>query len=144
MQRAVNQSERRVFGRRTSAIHALVRIPGRPAEPCIVRNFSDGGALLEFTVEIELPPRFRLIVDAKGVDTLCEPRHKDGLLIGARFLEAGAGEAFFDEAAAGVAPLDDADFATATTPTSPMPIRTRPTIIIPGHEQRRTMLGHGG
>lgn len=86
MPRVMQPSDKRVFGRRESCIHAVVRIPGRGPEPCVVRNFSDGGALIEFAIEIDPPFRFRLVIEAKGVDALCEVRHKRGKAIGIRFV----------------------------------------------------------
>ena len=44
--------ERRAFGRRATHEHAIVRIPGRPALRCVIRNISDGGALLDFGDEV--------------------------------------------------------------------------------------------
>ncbi|MBS0244195.1 MAG: PilZ domain-containing protein, partial [Proteobacteria bacterium] len=81
------QSDRRAFGRRQSFIHALARIPGRAAEGCIVKNFSDGGALIEFPVEFVQPPqKVRLCIDALGIDAECEVRRHEGKLLGVRFL----------------------------------------------------------
>jgi len=98
MNRSNSQSDRRGFGRRESQIHAFVRVSGRTAEPCIVRNYSDQGALLAFSGPVLLPEKFRLCVEAKGIDVHCEVRRRDGSELGVRFLDEGeAGLRFDDE-----------------------------------------------
>lgn len=77
--------ERRAFGRRETLIHAIVRIAGRPPEPCIVRNVSAHGALLELPSGLELPEQFRLVIEARGVDVQCQPRRRNGNQIGVEF-----------------------------------------------------------
>jgi hypothetical protein len=90
MQRANMPSDRRAFGRRESRIHAFAKISGRGAEPCVVRNVSDSGALLAFASSFEPPARFRLTVEAKGIDVLCEVRRRDGNEYGVAFVEGDA------------------------------------------------------
>ncbi len=98
MPRANTHSDRRAFGRRESRIHAFAKVPGRSAEPCIVRNFSDTGALLAFVGPFEPPARFRLTVEAKGIDVLCEVRRRDGGEYGVAFVEGDAvGTSFLDQ-----------------------------------------------
>lgn len=69
-------SDRRQFGRRESALHAVALIPGRGPAHCIIRNFSERGALLEFRDHIVPPFRFRLVIEAKDVDAVVEVRHQ--------------------------------------------------------------------
>jgi len=76
--------EKRQFGRRESAIHAVAMFGGRTAH-CIVRNFSEGGALLEFNDSVTPPFRFRLIIEAKNVDVECEVRHQGKHGVGVSF-----------------------------------------------------------
>lgn len=80
-------SERRQFGRRTTCLHAWVKIPGRPQIACLVRNLSVGGALLEFDVPDWLPYRFRLHIEASGFMTNCETRHVGTRAVGVMFVE---------------------------------------------------------
>lgn len=79
--------ERRQFGRRTTALHAWIKIPGRPQIACVVRNLSVGGALVEFDVPEWLPYRFRLHVEATGFETNCETRHVGERAVGVMFVE---------------------------------------------------------
>jgi hypothetical protein len=79
--------DRRQFGRRTTFLHAWIRIPGRPPLPCIVRNLSVKGALLELDVPDWLPYEFRLRIDASGFDVDCELRHKGKNGCGVMFVE---------------------------------------------------------
>ena len=39
--------ERRQFGRRKTYVHAVIRARGRPPLLCVMRDVSEGGALLE-------------------------------------------------------------------------------------------------
>jgi hypothetical protein len=80
--------ERRQFGRRTTALHAWIRIAGRPQIACMVRNLSDSGALLEFDVPDWLPFRFRLAIEATGLECDCETRHNGTNGIGVSFIAA--------------------------------------------------------
>ncbi len=79
-------ADRRQFGRRWSKVHAWVCIDGRPRTACIVRNFSEGGALLWCDQADTLPLNFRLIIDAIGFEIGCEVRHSSGHDIGVRFI----------------------------------------------------------
>lgn len=89
LQRNTYPPERRGFGRRESRIHAIARLPGRGPEPCTVQNFSDSGALLAFANDVEPPARFRLTVETKGIDVMCEVRRREGAQIGVSFLGEG-------------------------------------------------------
>jgi hypothetical protein len=78
--------ERRQFGRRTTCLHGWVIIDGRPRMACLVRNVSEGGALLEFPVPKVMPFRFSLSIDCKGFEAWCEPRHHTETWMGVRFV----------------------------------------------------------
>jgi len=82
----VHPSERRQFGRRTTCIHGWVAIEGRQKLPCLVRNVSEGGALLEFEVPKNMPFMFRLVIDSKGFDAHCEMRHHGPGWMGVQFV----------------------------------------------------------
>lgn len=90
MQRGASQHDQRAFGRRQSRIHAFVRISSRSPEPCVVKNFSEGGALLSFASSIVLPDRFRLEIESKGLDVMCEVRRRNGLEFGVQFVQEQA------------------------------------------------------
>jgi hypothetical protein len=85
-------AERRQFGRRWSNVHGWVRVEGRPKMPCIVRNFSEGGALLELPWPCELPEFFRLSIDAIDFDIGCERRHAKPNAVGVRFVSEAEAE----------------------------------------------------
>jgi hypothetical protein len=82
--------ERRSFGRRASQMHGWICPDGRPRIPCIVRNFSETGALIEAAEKVVLPDYFVLTIDAVGVRVGCEVRHEQAGLIGVRFVEEKA------------------------------------------------------
>jgi hypothetical protein len=82
--------ERRQFGRRNTAIHGWIMIEGRPKLPTLVRNVSDGGALLEGDVPAWLPFRFQLVIECKGFSAWCEVRHSKERWIGVRFVRVDA------------------------------------------------------
>lgn len=78
-------AERRQFGRRQTHVHALISARGRPPVPCLMRDISDGGALLEVAHPEWLPSRFRLLVEAVGFEADCEIVHRDDSAVGVRF-----------------------------------------------------------
>jgi len=135
MQRGPSNLEQRAFGRRESRIHAFVRIPGRSPEPCIVRNFSEGGALLVFNGAFALPSRFRLTVEAKGVDVMCEVRRRNGTEFGVQFIDEQTDieSRLLEEAEAVPSELD------ATPPPNLLGSGGLVTVI-PGHEYRRHII----
>lgn len=69
-------SERRGFGRRRTHLHAFVHAVGRSPIPCLVRNISNQGALLELEHPERLPSYFTLRIEADGFRAECEIRHK--------------------------------------------------------------------
>jgi hypothetical protein len=83
---APHNVERRQFGRRTTCLHGWVMLEGRPRIPCLVRNVSEGGALLECEVPKMLPFRFSLVIDCKGFQAWCEVRHHTEHWMGVRFV----------------------------------------------------------
>lgn len=68
--------EQRQFGRRRTLIHAIVVTPNGGRQSCIVRNVSQGGALLELRDPHKLPVHFKLIVGADRFEADCELRHR--------------------------------------------------------------------
>lgn len=79
-------SERRQFGRRLTHVHAVILARGRPAEPCVMRDVSEGGALLEVRYPRLLPSRFRLVAEAVGFEADCEIAHRSHDTAGVRFI----------------------------------------------------------
>ncbi len=136
MPRGNTSSDRRAFGRRESRIHAFAKVPGRGAEPCIVRNFSDSGALLAFDASFEPPARFRLAVEAKGLDVLCEVRRRDGHEYGVSFVSDDAAGQMLLETTADVP--DDLTVADDTPPPRPNALgRDGIVTVVTGAEVRR-------
>jgi hypothetical protein len=138
MPRANMPSDRRAFGRRESRIHAFAKISGRGAEPCVVRNVSDSGALLAFASSFVPPARFRLTVEAKGIDVLCEVRRRDGNEYGVAFVEGDAlGSSFLDQphvdTAARLPPVEEAEELPAPNVLGREGIVT----VVTGAEMRR-------
>jgi PilZ domain len=78
-------AERRQFGRRKTYVHAIIKARGRSAMPCVMRDVSEGGALLEVSHPEWLPPRFRLIIEANGFEGDCEVVHRAEDSVGVRF-----------------------------------------------------------
>lgn len=121
MLRAPHPVERRAFGRRESCIRAVVHIAGRPALYAIVRNYSQGGALIELPEAVDVAGQVRLVIDTHGVDVFCEVRHCNGINMGVRFQTAVAVDSL---ATAAGAPVE-----------LPAPVA--------GGELRRTLFGAG-
>jgi len=78
-------AERRQFGRRRTYVHGHINARGRPSVPCVMRDVSEGGALLEVSHPQWLPSRFRLIVEADGFEADCEIVHRGDDSVGVRF-----------------------------------------------------------
>jgi len=54
--------------------------------PCVVRNISDGGAMLEFEQAYMLPKEFELHIDLENYEVTCERRWEEGLRCGVQFI----------------------------------------------------------
>lgn len=87
MAQELKTSDRRQFGRRTTLWHAWIKIAGRDREPCIVRNFSVAGALLEFPGAVPAINRFRLAIDIFRFEAECFVRHRSVGGLGVNFDE---------------------------------------------------------
>lgn len=86
MSGGVNQRpDRRGFGRRKTVIRAWILITGRRELPCLVRNLSPGGALLDLAVPSWMPFQFQLKFADDGSVVDCEMRHKGENGIGVLF-----------------------------------------------------------
>ena len=82
-----NPSERRQFGRRHTQDRGWIALPGRPALPCVIRNISEGGALLVFERTELLPFAFVLTIEGSNKDYGCEIRHHYGDRVGIGFVD---------------------------------------------------------
>lgn len=76
--------DRRAFGRRATHIAASVRI-GYRIEACTIKDLSEGGALLEFPENVELPARLWLSWRDMPNEVVCEVRHVRGRNAGVQF-----------------------------------------------------------
>lgn len=79
------ENDKRKFGRRAVAIHATVEVLGRPHFPCLIRNLSEGGALLELIDRTNLPPTFGLRLQNSNATIECELTHRTGSAYGVAF-----------------------------------------------------------
>lgn len=79
--------EKRQFGRRTSFASAWVGLTSGTRVPCSVLNISEGGALIGFSEDVALPPRFTLTFNS-GLQLDCELRHRRPLRAGVEFVIA--------------------------------------------------------
>lgn len=81
-------ADRRQFGRRWSDIHGWIIVEGRPRHSCLVRNFSEAGALLMVAGAATLPFTFVLEIEAIQFRIGCEARHRHEGSVGVRFISA--------------------------------------------------------
>ena len=79
-------ADRRAFGRRPTNQHAVAHVTGRAPLRCVVRDISEGGALLDFGEPVSLPHRLRLVWDGSGEHAECEVRHVQGGNAGVQFI----------------------------------------------------------
>ena len=86
MPRLPSMPERRAFGRRESCIRAVLHVAGRPCLHVLVRNYSEGGALLELPEPVATSAHVRLVIESHGLDLVCEVRHSRDPSMGVRFL----------------------------------------------------------
>jgi hypothetical protein len=86
-------AERRQFGRRQTCLHAVIAARGRSAVPCVVRDLSAEGALLEVGQPSWLPSRFRLRIEADAFEADCEIVHRTDNAVGVRFAVASSNRA---------------------------------------------------
>lgn len=121
MPRHAYPQERRAFGRRESCVRAVLHVAGRPSVHCIVRNYSEGGALLELAEEVITSKPVRLVVDLLGFETVCEIRHTRGNMMGVRFYTAV-----------------EIDALVAATSSQPQATRREP---VTGTELRKRLFG---
>ena len=88
---ALTGADRRQFGRRATVRHAWIIAGAQRRIACVIRNVSEGGALLELDGIASLPARFTLDIEGTGLIVACEARHRGQTSLGVLFLEPGAG-----------------------------------------------------
>lgn len=79
--------ERRKHPRRKGFWRALAFLPGRSPLNCVVRDISEGGALLQFSEYPSFPAKFKLFIEAFDCDYVCEVRHSGSYGVGVYFWE---------------------------------------------------------
>ena len=77
--------DNRRFGRRRALIHAFIVNKNGHRIPCIVRNISMGGALLEVRDPKQVPNRLTLLIDADSFEADCDIRHRTAHGVGIYF-----------------------------------------------------------
>ncbi len=78
-------ADRRAFGRRDTNVAGVVRLSNHVSHECVIRDISEGGALLEFPVPVNLSGRLRLSFDGSGQEIICEARHARSNRVGVEF-----------------------------------------------------------
>ena len=78
---------RRQFGRRQTNWHGWVKVRGRPVVPCLVKDFSQGGALLEFEIPPGFPDQFQITIESEKFQSWCKVRHIEPGHMGVEFVE---------------------------------------------------------
>jgi hypothetical protein len=131
---SMRNDERRQFGRRESRLEAMVAGRGITPMPCVVRNFSSTGALLEFDATAPEADVFHVMIGSKGIDLLCQTRHRSERQVGVSFV-GGDVERFIDAFAA--RPLLPAD------PAEPRLAEIAQSRQAGSRQLRRTVLGLG-
>lgn len=81
---------RRQFGRRQTNWHGWVKVRGRPVIPCIVKDFSAAGALLQFEIPEGFPDQFQLTIESERFQSHCKIRHREKGQMGVQFVEPEA------------------------------------------------------
>jgi hypothetical protein len=82
--------EKRNFGRRNFICHAFVRVGRQQPRPCLLRNISQTGALVEFDGTPPGSNVFDLIVAEPRFEARCEVKHRRGSALGVYFSEGVA------------------------------------------------------
>lgn len=93
MSSALACAEHRQFGRREINIRGRATVPGAASQPFVIRNISDGGALLKFDGAFVPKRSFRIEIDDTDFVLLCEVRHSSSQGVGVRFVRTADGAA---------------------------------------------------
>lgn len=79
--------DQRQFGRRRALIHAFILSARGNRVPCLVRNISTDGALLEVEDSRLIGQRFTLLVDSDQFEADCDVRHRTRQAVGVYFTD---------------------------------------------------------
>ena len=93
MSAALAYQEKRRFGRRESTIRGRAIVPGHVSQPFVIRNVSDGGAMLKFDADFIPSRSFRIEIDGTEFVLLCEVCHQGSYGVGVRFMRVSEGAA---------------------------------------------------
>jgi hypothetical protein len=99
--------------------HAWIITQGSRRTACIVRNVSNGGALLELDVPAWLPHEFTLYLEDRNVSALCDVRHRGRYGVGIAFRDAADGVVFARLAGLRAATFRTSASAAASAPAKP-------------------------
>ena len=81
------QTERRAFPRVPIRIDAYVRLSALKSLPCVIRDISKGGVMIELAGEEPLPQKFVLDIPGNiSTRRLCELAWQTGAMVGLKFL----------------------------------------------------------
>lgn len=80
-----NGADRRAFGRRDTHLAATVRTANHTYYDCVIRDISEGGALLEFPAPVQVSGRLWMSFKGSGQDIIGEVRHVQGNRAGVQF-----------------------------------------------------------
>ena len=93
IQKHIDSADRRQHRRRQTFMPGTVTVAGRTTLRCVIRNISDGGALIVLEQPQILPYGFLLEIDGQDDVYNCEIRHHHGVKIGVEFVTFAA---FYD------------------------------------------------
>lgn len=79
--------ERRKFGRKECRVPATIKTARNETIPCVLLDFSEGGARLEFAAPVKLNGQFDLVISQLALAVPCQLRHAFGRTIGIEFIE---------------------------------------------------------
>jgi hypothetical protein len=82
------RDERRRFGRRRCRVHGWVHLNLSTRIPCVMTDYSVGGARLQFSQSMALPHRFYICFDGFLGAIRCEVRHTVVSEVGVEFCQA--------------------------------------------------------
>ncbi|MDZ4840990.1 MAG: PilZ domain-containing protein [Hyphomicrobium aestuarii] len=80
-------ADRRRFGRKPCRAKAMIKAARLEPVPCIVLDYSDGGARIEMDTSVKLPAQFDLCFDDINLVVPCNLRHAFGRSVGIEFAE---------------------------------------------------------
>ena len=78
-------ADRRAFGRRDTHMAATVRTANHTYYDCVIRDISEGGALLEFPAPVQVSGRLWMSFKGSGQEIIGEVRHVQGNRAGVQF-----------------------------------------------------------